>query len=154
MHGVQGVQQTTIKMVDGRTRTGFLLAAMLMQWRHHLARRIGHGTLVVYETTLPVGTTRNRFGPALAEGSGLTLDEDLFLAFSPERVLVGRVFLDLQRSITTVEASDDGWTWQDPPNWPCGGCGPRAFRSFCNDGYYRVGAAAYAPSICETNLCV
>src|SRR5687768_2549017 len=26
MHGVQGVQQTTIKMVDGRTRTGFLLA--------------------------------------------------------------------------------------------------------------------------------
>ena len=62
-----------------------------------IARRIGPGTLVVYETTLPVGTTRNRFGPALAEGSGLTLDEDLFLAFSPERVLVGRVFLDLQR---------------------------------------------------------
>jgi nucleotide sugar dehydrogenase len=62
-----------------------------------IARRIGPGTLVVYETTLPVGTTRNRFGPALAEGSGLVLDEDLFLAFSPERVLVGRVFLDLQR---------------------------------------------------------
>ena len=62
-----------------------------------IARRIGPGTLVVYETTLPVGTTRNRFGPALADASGLTLDEDLFLAFSPERVLVGRVFLDLQR---------------------------------------------------------
>jgi UDP-N-acetyl-D-glucosamine dehydrogenase len=46
-----------------------------------LARRIGPGTLVAYETTLPVGTTRNRFGPVLAEGSGLTLDEDLFLAF-------------------------------------------------------------------------
>ena len=54
-------------------------------------------TLVVYETTLPVGTTRDRFGPVLAAGSGLTLDRDLFLAFSPERVLVGRVFLDLQR---------------------------------------------------------
>ena len=62
-----------------------------------IASRIGAGTLVVYETTLPVGTTRTRFGPMLEKGSGLTVDENLFLAFSPERVLVGRVFLDLQR---------------------------------------------------------
>jgi UDP-N-acetyl-D-mannosaminuronic acid dehydrogenase len=33
----------------------------------------------------------------LGAGSGLTLDRDLFLAFSPERVLVGRVLLDLRR---------------------------------------------------------
>jgi nucleotide sugar dehydrogenase len=62
-----------------------------------IAAGLQPGTLVIYETTLPVGTTRDRFGPMLAEGSGLTLDTDLFLAFSPERVLVGRVFLDLQR---------------------------------------------------------
>jgi UDP-N-acetyl-D-glucosamine dehydrogenase len=62
-----------------------------------IAASVGRGALVVYETTLPVGTTRDRFGPMLAEGSGLELDRDLFLAFSPERVLVGRVFLDLRR---------------------------------------------------------
>lgn len=62
-----------------------------------IAANVGPGTLVVYETTLPVGTTRTRFGPMLATGSGLVLDENLFLAFSPERVLVGRVFLDLRR---------------------------------------------------------
>jgi nucleotide sugar dehydrogenase len=62
-----------------------------------VARHIGSGTLVVYETTLPVGTTRDRFGPMLAAGSGLELDRDLFLAFSPERVLVGRVLVDLRR---------------------------------------------------------
>ena len=62
-----------------------------------IAANVGRGALVVYETTLPVGTTRDRFGPMLAEGSGLELDRDLFLAFSPERVLVGRVFLDLRR---------------------------------------------------------
>ena len=62
-----------------------------------IAANLGPGTLVIYETTLPVGTTRTRFGPMLAEGSGLTLDEDVFLAFSPERVLVGRVFVDLRR---------------------------------------------------------
>ena len=55
------------------------------------------GTLVIYETTLPVGATRNRFGPMLESGSGLTVDREFFLAFSPERVLVGRVLLDLQR---------------------------------------------------------
>jgi nucleotide sugar dehydrogenase len=62
-----------------------------------IARNVGRGALVVYETTLPVGTTRDRFGPMLADGSGLELDRDLFLAFSPERVLVGRVLLDLHR---------------------------------------------------------
>jgi UDP-N-acetyl-D-glucosamine dehydrogenase len=72
-----------------------------------IAKRIGPGVLVVYETTLPVGTTRDRFGPMLAEGSGLTLDEDLFLAFSPERVLVGRVFLDLQRYPKIVGGTSD-----------------------------------------------
>jgi UDP-N-acetyl-D-glucosamine dehydrogenase len=62
-----------------------------------VADRIGPGTLVVYETTLPIGTTRTRFGPMLAAGSRLELDRDLFLAFSPERVLVGRVLTDLGR---------------------------------------------------------
>jgi nucleotide sugar dehydrogenase len=64
---------------------------------HEIARGLRPGTLVVYETTLPVGTTRDRFGPMLQAGSGLSLDLDLFLAFSPERVLVGRVLLDLHR---------------------------------------------------------
>lgn len=62
-----------------------------------VATAIGPGALVIYETTLPVGTTRTRFGPALAQGSGMELDREMFLAFSPERVLVGRVFEDLRR---------------------------------------------------------
>jgi UDP-N-acetyl-D-glucosamine dehydrogenase len=62
-----------------------------------IARGLQPGTLVLYETTLPVGTTRDRFAPMLESGSGLKLDRDLFLAFSPERVLVGRVLLDLRR---------------------------------------------------------
>ncbi len=72
-----------------------------------IAANLGSGTLVVYETTLPVGTTRTRFGPMLAEGSGLELDRDFFLAFSPERVLVGRVFLDLRRYPKVVGGTSD-----------------------------------------------
>lgn len=55
------------------------------------------GTLVSYETTLPVSATRNRLGPALAARSGLTLGTDLLVCHSPERVYSGRVFADLRR---------------------------------------------------------
>ncbi|MFV2173027.1 nucleotide sugar dehydrogenase [Actinomadura sp. LOL_016] len=55
------------------------------------------GTLVSYETTLPVGTTRGRWAPMLAAGSGLAAGTDFPLVFSPERVLTGRVFADLRR---------------------------------------------------------
>ena len=75
-----------------------------------IARHLGPGTLVVYETTLPVGTTRNRFGPMLAGGSGLELDDGFHLAFSPERVLVGRVFLDLRRYPKIVGGTSDAST--------------------------------------------
>ncbi len=56
------------------------------------------GTLVIYETTVPVGDTRRRFGPALERGSGLASgdgDAGFLLAFSPERVFSGRIFHDL-----------------------------------------------------------
>lgn len=55
------------------------------------------GTLVSYETTLPVGTTRNRLVPILEKASGLIAGQDFFVVFSPERVLTGRVFADLRR---------------------------------------------------------
>ncbi|MDT7554921.1 MAG: hypothetical protein QOI16_3461 [Pseudonocardiales bacterium] len=55
------------------------------------------GTLVSYETTLPVGTTRNRLSAALEAGSGLRVGVDLFVVFSPERVSSGHVFADLAR---------------------------------------------------------
>jgi len=55
------------------------------------------GTLVCFETTLPVGTTATRLTPILQAGSGLTVGVDLFVAFSPERVFTGRVFADLRR---------------------------------------------------------
>ena len=53
------------------------------------------GSLVIFETTLPVGDTRARFTPALEAASGLTVEEDLFVAFSPERLLSGHVFQNL-----------------------------------------------------------
>jgi UDP-N-acetyl-D-glucosamine dehydrogenase len=95
--GVRGAEVVVVivpVVVDDRREIDF---GPIDAATREIARGLQPGTLVVYETTLPVGTTRGRFGPMLASGGGLTLDRDLFLAFSPERVLVGRVLLDLQR---------------------------------------------------------
>ena len=62
-----------------------------------IAAGLKPGTLISYETTLPVGTTRNRFAPALEKGSSLRAGVDFHLVFSPERVLTGRVFADLRK---------------------------------------------------------
>lgn len=53
-----------------------------------LADHLPAGALVIYETTVPVGTTSTRFGTAL-QGVGVDV------AFSPERVSSGRTWRDL-----------------------------------------------------------
>ena len=71
------------------------------EWMDVATRSLGAhltpGTLVSYETTLPVGTTRTRWKPMLEEASGLVEGVDFHLVFSPERVLTGRVFADLRK---------------------------------------------------------
>jgi len=52
-------------------------------------------TVVSIETTVPVGTTRNRISKALETASGLQAEKDFFCVFSPERVYSGRVLEDL-----------------------------------------------------------
>jgi nucleotide sugar dehydrogenase len=53
------------------------------------------GLTVIFETTLPVGDTRGRFLPRLEAAGGLVGDENLFVAFSPERLYSGAVFANL-----------------------------------------------------------
>lgn len=62
-----------------------------------VGRGLSKGTLVSYETTVPVGTTRKRFAADLSSTSGLGVGSDFNVVFSPERVLTGRVFADLRR---------------------------------------------------------
>jgi nucleotide sugar dehydrogenase len=61
-----------------------------------IARGLHREHLIIYETTLPVGTTRCRLGEMLEDITGLVPGRDFWLAFSSERVYSGRVFSDLQ----------------------------------------------------------
>lgn len=78
--------------IEGRPDFGWMDTAS-----HDIGKHLTPDTLVVYETTLPVGTTRTRWKPLLEGESGLVEGRDFHLVFSPERVLTGRVFADLRK---------------------------------------------------------
>ena len=75
-----------------------------------LATHLTPNTLISYETTLPVGTTRNRWKPMIESISGLKEEQDFHLVFSPERVLTGRVFADLRKYPKLVGGLNDAGT--------------------------------------------
>jgi nucleotide sugar dehydrogenase len=62
---------------------------------HAVGAGLTPGTLVIYETTLPTGTTAGRLRMILEEQSGLKAGSDFLLAYSPERVSSGHIFRDL-----------------------------------------------------------
>src|ERR671927_1411118 len=55
------------------------------------------GNLVVLESTVPPGTTRDVLAPILAR-SGLQPGGDFHVAHCPERVLPGRILVELQQN--------------------------------------------------------
>ncbi|HEU0075384.1 MAG TPA: nucleotide sugar dehydrogenase [Dehalococcoidia bacterium] len=74
------------------------------------ANAIGRGlkqdTLVILESTVPVGATRSRFAKRLAAVSGLH-EGDFWVAYSPERVSSGSVFRDLATYPKLMGGIDD-----------------------------------------------
>lgn len=79
-------------VVDAEARPDFTILDSVVA---DIGRGLRRGTVVCIETTLPVGTTRTRVAPALAECSGLVAEQDFFAIHSPERVYSGRIFQDL-----------------------------------------------------------
>ena len=72
-----------------------------------VGRGLRQGSLVIVETTLPVGATRKHVAPILEKESGLAAGEGFYLAFSPERVYSGRALQDLARYPKIVGGIDE-----------------------------------------------
>lgn len=64
-------------------------------------------TTVIFETTLPTGDTRDRFGERLEAVSGLKAGTDFFLAYSPERVYSNKILSDLKKYPKIVGGIND-----------------------------------------------
>lgn len=69
--------------------------SMMLEATRNVARGLKQGTLVIFESTLPVGTTRNVLTPLLESESKLRHGVNFHVAFSPERVYSGRIIKDL-----------------------------------------------------------
>lgn len=72
-----------------------------------IAKGLKKGSLIIFETTLAPGDTRNRFGTKIEEVSGLKMGEDFHLAYSPERVYSNRIIRDLQSYPKIVSGLDE-----------------------------------------------
>ncbi|MEM2940371.1 MAG: nucleotide sugar dehydrogenase [Thermoproteota archaeon] len=71
-----------------------------------VGRSLSRGDLVMVETSLPPGTTRNVVKPILEEASGLKTDEDFALAYSPERISAGTALEDFLEKYPKIIGCD------------------------------------------------
>ncbi len=61
-----------------------------------IARGLKEGDLIVIESSVPPGTTEEVVKPLIESVSGLRAEEDFLLAYSPERIYVGRAVKDIE----------------------------------------------------------
>lgn len=68
-----------------------------------IAQGLKKEDLVVVESSVPPGTTEEVVRPVLEE-SGLAAEDDFYLAYSPERVMVGHALKDIEENYPKVVA--------------------------------------------------
>jgi UDP-N-acetyl-D-glucosamine dehydrogenase len=85
-----GVDAVSICVPTPLRKTGDPDLSFIISAAEQLARFLHPGMIIVLESTTYPGTTREILLPRLSEISGLTVGQDFFLAFSPERVDPGR----------------------------------------------------------------
>ncbi|MCL6520084.1 MAG: nucleotide sugar dehydrogenase [Armatimonadetes bacterium] len=62
-----------------------------------ISENLQNGALVIVESTVPPGTTSNVVIPILEE-SGLSAGKDFYVAYCPERVLPGKIIIELMNN--------------------------------------------------------
>lgn len=67
-----------------------------------IAKGLKKGDLVITETTLPPGTTKDIVVPLLEKESDLEVEKDFFVAHAPERVYVGRILEDYKKYMKII----------------------------------------------------
>lgn len=87
---IREVDAVSICVPTPLRKTGDPDLSYIMTATQDLKKYLHPGMAIVLESTTYPGTTRELLLPELTEGTDLKIGEDLFLAFSPERVDPGR----------------------------------------------------------------
>lgn len=78
----------------------------LVQACRTVAKKLSKETLVIIQSTMPPGTTKNQVVKILEEGSGLRCGEDFWLAHCPERLRSGRAVYEFVNNLRLVGGYD------------------------------------------------
>ena len=92
-----------------------LLWPLRGRWDEHLKK----GDIVVFESTVYPGCTEDECVPQLEAASGLTMGEDFFVAYSPERINPGDKVNTIETIVKVVGACDEprSTPWPRPTTW-------------------------------------
>jgi nucleotide sugar dehydrogenase len=98
--GVRASRESLIKVVTVPVYLDWITKEVDYSAWESALRSIGaglkKGDLVIIESSVPPGSTANKAKPVLEESSGLKAGSDFYLAYSPERVYVGRAVEDIE----------------------------------------------------------
>ncbi len=113
--GIKASERSRIKIIAvpiGLNDEGKPLLKSLRDAAEVIAKGMKPGDIVILESSVPPGTTLNFLKPTMEGASGLKAEEDFYLAYSPERIYIGRALKDLEERYPKV----------------IGGIGPRSSR--------------------------
>ncbi|MGC8593465.1 MAG: nucleotide sugar dehydrogenase [Nitrososphaeria archaeon] len=74
----------------------------LKQASESIGKGIRKGDVVIVESSVPPGTTRQVVAKAVGEASGLKPEEDFLIGYSPERIYEGRAVYDIEENYPKV----------------------------------------------------
>ena len=105
LDGVYASKQSEIKIVSvpvGLNDKGRPVLKSLNKAIKTLAQGLKNDDVIILESSVPPGTTTNIVKPLLERVSGLKAEKDFYLAYSPERIYIGRALKDLEERYPKV----------------------------------------------------
>ena len=97
--GVEASRSSTVKFVTVPVplrEDGSSNLSAIIDVSKSIGEGLKKGDIVILESSVPPGTTSDIMKPILEDVSRLKVEEDFLLAYSPERILVGRAVNDIE----------------------------------------------------------
>jgi nucleotide sugar dehydrogenase len=97
--GVSASNRSAIKIISipvDLDRENQPMRENLEEATKNLGQGLKKDDFVILESSVPPGTTSNFIKPILEQVSGLQAEKDFYLAYSPERIYVGRALEDIE----------------------------------------------------------
>ncbi len=104
--GIKASKESVIKVVTVPVFIDWITKEVSYEAIKDVSKKIAlglkKGDLVIIESSVPPGTTEEVVKPILEGVSGLVVERDFYLAYSPERIYVGRAVKDIEENYPKI----------------------------------------------------